>query len=235
MQHLDDDTDDVTDGANGFQFVTAANGTVTIATTVTTGRHTKYRHILPIIKINTCPPPMELLLVSHQIKNEAYSGIYNKMMLEIDASKGFRHVEFFLTILETLKTPFSPLHHIRNAAVTFVWDTQWYQAHSHDPQAEFCNEVLRLRANLVHQLVTVSNLTKITINWHDSEDSGDSLAMRSLVLEPFDDILLNVHREPIDINIINHFEQQGTGHKPSGLVSAMRREFDEILTGKEFC
>lgn len=180
---------------------------------------------------------MDLLLVSHQIKNEAYSGIYNKMILQIDATKGFRHVEFFLEILGALQTePVTPLHHIRNAAVTFVWDTQWFQAHAHEPQAEICNQILRLRGNLTHQLIcAIPNLTKLTLNWHDSEESDDSLAMRSVVLEPFDEVVLNVYGEPIDINIINHFEQQDTGPKPSGLVSAMRQELDEILTGKDFC
>jgi len=157
--------------------------------------------------------------------------------MEINATRGFRHLEFFMTILDTLQNESSsPLHHIRNAAVTFVWDTQWYQAHAHEPQAETCSQVLRLRGNLVYELVcAIPNLKKLTINWHDSEDSGDALAMRSVVLEPFDEIVLNTYGEPIDINIVNHFHQQSTGQKSSVPTCAMRQELEGILMGEDFC
>ena len=158
-------------------------------------------------------------------------------MLEINATKGFRHVEFFETILKTLQTePHTPLRHIRNVTVTFAWDTQWFQAHIHEVHSEICADILRLRANLACDLVrAIDNLTKLTINWHDSEDSGDALAMRNVVLEPFDEIVVNVYGEPIDVNIINHFEQQGTEHNPSTLTTSMRQELDEILDGQDFC
>lgn len=159
------------------------------------------------------------------------------MTLELDATKGFRHLEFFNTILNTLWTEANtPLNHIRNAAITFVWDTQWIQSHAHEFKTELCTQILRIRANLAYQLVcAIPNLTKVTIHWHDSENSNDAILMRNVALEPFDVTPLNKYKEPVDINIINHFEQQDTEHKPSSLISAMRQELDEILAGKDFC
>ncbi|CAN9082584.1 unnamed protein product [Alternaria alternata] len=57
--------------------------------------HAKWRHIPNFMRLTQCPPPVQLLLVSQQLNNEAKNWFYDVATLRIDATGSFAHTSFF--------------------------------------------------------------------------------------------------------------------------------------------
>jgi hypothetical protein len=57
--------------------------------------HHKWRHIPNFMRLTHCPPPLQLLLTSHQLNNEAKNWFYDVAVLRIDATGSFAHTSFF--------------------------------------------------------------------------------------------------------------------------------------------
>jgi hypothetical protein len=47
------------------------------------------------MRLTQCPPPVQLLLVSQQLNNEAKNWFYDVATLRIDATGSFAHTSFF--------------------------------------------------------------------------------------------------------------------------------------------
>lgn len=58
-------------------------------------RLAKWRHIPNFMRLTQCPPPVQLLLVSQQLNNEAKNWFYDVATLRIDATGSFAHTSFF--------------------------------------------------------------------------------------------------------------------------------------------
>ncbi|CAN9113751.1 unnamed protein product [Alternaria alternata] len=57
--------------------------------------HAKWRHIPNFMRLTQCPAPVQLLLVSQQLNNEAKNWFYDVATLRIDATGSFAHTSFF--------------------------------------------------------------------------------------------------------------------------------------------
>jgi hypothetical protein len=57
--------------------------------------HHKWRHIPNFMRLTHCPPPLQLLLASHQLNNEAKNWFYDVAVLRIDATGSFAHTSLF--------------------------------------------------------------------------------------------------------------------------------------------
>jgi hypothetical protein len=47
------------------------------------------------MRLTQCPPPVQLLLTSQQLNNEAKNWFYDVAILRIDATGSFAHTSFF--------------------------------------------------------------------------------------------------------------------------------------------
>jgi hypothetical protein len=129
--------------------------------------HTKWRHIPNFMHLTHCPPPVELLLTSRQLNDEASNWYYDAAILHINATGGFAHTSFFEVALgQIADAAFSPMQNIRKAKVTFVWDSVWIRTDTAGFVEAVFPALLRQRASLVYKLLLKApDLREVVIHW----------------------------------------------------------------------
>ncbi|KIW09197.1 uncharacterized protein PV09_00125 [Verruconis gallopava] len=209
------------------------------------GRNTKYRHILPILQLSHCPPPIGLLGTCKQIHDEARSFYRKRAVLVIDVNKGFQHFSFFQETIDLLiRTPYSPLEQIRKVNLVITWDSEWLRAKSTPPdqklerdQMFFFNYYFGERIQLmINLLQACPELQNVKIDYHDTEDTE---ASRSFMFQKLMDLQVavisknsvddNGDRLPVEIELNQYFSQAGTAHARDSLLALRRTEFDHFL------
>jgi len=129
--------------------------------------HHKWRHIPKFMRLTHYPPPVQLLLVSPQLNNEANNWFYNVATLRIDATGSFAHTSFFEEAFSQITSAaFSPMKNIRKVDITFVWDSAWIRADTTDSIEAIFPALLRQRSHFVYEiLLQVPNLREVVIHW----------------------------------------------------------------------
>ncbi|KAF2434756.1 hypothetical protein EJ08DRAFT_656981 [Tothia fuscella] len=225
------------------------NNTPTQTTVRSYGRNTKYRHMLPTIQLSHCPPPIELLQICPQIRDEAVEALLSACLLKIDVTKSFQHHSFFLeTLQQFLDHPFSPIEQIRKMELTFVWDSEWLSAKSTpngdglpaDLQETWAfGYYLGERIEKTIELLRASpELRSITIQWHDSERTPQSEAFMTEKVMPFLSLTdkqwtdNNGITKQVDVTLSDHFADAGTTHARGSDMQNRRNEFDQLLASQ---
>lgn len=217
----------------------------TCSTQPSYGRNTKYRHMLPILQLNHCPPPKGLLQTCRQINSEAIEFHRNQCVLTVDVNTGFQHMSMFVeTMNQLIDASFSPLEHIRKLRLLITWDSEWLREKSTPPDRTvetdqvsiigfFFSERLQVMINLLN---ACPELEKITIEYHDTEDTPES---RSFMAERLADlqtaiaekIYIGVDGFPraTELEMQEHFSSAGTAHARNSVLALRRSEFDSLL------
>lgn len=156
--------------------------------------HRKWRHIPNFMRITHCPPPLELLLSSKQLNNEAKSWFYDVAMLRIEATGSFAHTSFFEEAFSQItEAAFSPMENIRKVEVTFVWDSTWIRADTSGAVDAIFPALLRERSDFVFKILKQApNLREVTIHWHDSAQDDESANLRLDILDRFYGLLTEI-------------------------------------------
>jgi hypothetical protein len=131
------------------------------------GVHHKWCHIPKFMRLTQCPPPVELLLTSKQLDNEAKNWFYDVAVLRIDATGSFAHTSFFEEAFKQITdAAFSPMENIRKVEVTFVWDSTWIRADTSGCVGAIFPALLGQRASFVYQILSQApDLKELVINW----------------------------------------------------------------------
>jgi hypothetical protein len=209
------------------------------------GRLTKYRHILPIIQLNSSPPPKSLLQACRQLNTEAIEYHRNRCVLTIDVNKGFEHFSMYNETMNMLiDSTFSPLEHIRKVHLVITWDSEWLREKSTPPGGEletdqmfffgfFFGERLQTMINL---LKACPELRKVTIDYHDTEDTPES---RTFMVEKLMDLHATITGKtwineygascPVELEVHEYFSAANTVHAGNSLLALRRTEFDRFL------
>jgi hypothetical protein len=242
-EESDGDEDEVNDG----------DGTITAAVPTPAliernyGRNTKYRHTLPIIQLTHCPPPKGLLGTCKEVNAEAIAYYRNKCVLTVDVNKGFEHISFFIETMDKLvQQIFSPLEHIRKLRLVVTWDSEWLREKSTPPDRQLEEGQMfffgfhfaeRLQV-IINLLNACPELEKVTIDYHDTEDTP---ASRSFMVDKLMDlhtaIAGKLYRDEhglmqsVDIETREHFSVAGTAHARNSPLALRRTEFDHFLLG----
>jgi hypothetical protein len=112
----------------------------------------KWRHVPNFMRITHCPPPVELLLVSKQLNQEAKDWFYDVAVLRINATGSFAHTSFFEEALRQItEAAFSPMENVRKVEATFAWDTTWLRADETGYAGAVFPALLRQRSDFVYQ------------------------------------------------------------------------------------
>lgn len=209
------------------------------------GRTTKYRHMLPILQLSDCPPPKELLQLCKQVHSEAVQQFRDRCILTIDVNKGFQHFSFFNeTMTKLMQEPHSPLKHIRKLRLIITWDSEWLREKCTPPDREivegqeyFFGYYFGERMQVIRNLVEASPaLQKVTIEYHDTEDTTESRAfmadrLAALQMELMDKLWMNANDfpMPVDTEFKEHFSQAGTAHARDSILALRRAEMDRFL------
>jgi len=129
--------------------------------------HYKWRYVLNFMRLTQCPPPVELLLTSHQLNNEAKDWFYDVAILRIDATGSFAHTSFFEEAFSQITgAAFSPMENIRKVQVTFVWDSTWIRADTTGCVGAIFPALLGQRSRFVYQILLMApNLEEVVIHW----------------------------------------------------------------------
>lgn len=169
-QDSDEDEDDA--DANPAPAAYGVSGTVNSPPkTIVKRPHTKFRHAVGIFELSACPPPVNVLLLNRQTKDEAIEHYYNTATFIINVSQGFRHFSFFEETIELFnQKAFSPLEQIRKCTIRFVWDAELMDGSDIDEGVRIMyDDMLRLRAGKVEATLRMApHLEEMTIEWHDS-------------------------------------------------------------------
>ncbi|KAI4668344.1 uncharacterized protein J4E78_002170 [Alternaria triticimaculans] len=166
--------------------------------------HNKWRHIPNFVRITHCPPPVQLLLASRQLNNEAKNWFYDAFSQITDAA-------------------FSPMENIRKVDITFVWDSAWIRADTTDSIEAIFPALLRQRSNFVFEiLLKAPDLREVVIHWHDSIQDDESANLMLDNLAPF-------HTLGATVNIIEHYIAADAKPKKRSIAGKRRVEFQNIL------
>jgi hypothetical protein len=127
----------------------------------------KWRHIPNFMRLTHCPPPVQLLLTSKQLNNEAKNWFYDVAILRIDATGSFAHTSFFEEAFSQITdAAFSPMENIRKVDITFVWDSAWIRADTTDCIGAVFPALLRQRSSFVYSiLLQAPDLREVVIHW----------------------------------------------------------------------
>ncbi|KAL6711042.1 hypothetical protein ACN47E_006917 [Coniothyrium glycines] len=186
--------------------------------------HHKWRHIPNFMRITSLPPPLELLLTSKQLNEEAKDWFYNVAILRIEATASFAHTSFFEEAFNQItQAAFSPMENIRKVEVTFVWDTTWIRADDSGTVGAIFPALLDQRASFVYSILAQApDLKSVVVNWHDSAQDNESA---NLML----DTLVRFHTLHANVKINEHYiAADDTPHKRS-IAGKRRVEFQNIL------
>jgi hypothetical protein len=184
----------------------------------------KWRHIPKFMRITHCPPPIELLLASKTLQEEANDWFYNVAILRIEATGSFAHSSFFEEALQQITdAAFSPMENIRKVEVTFVWDTTWLRADDAGSAEAIFPALLRERSAFVWKILSQApDLRELTIHWHDSAQDNDSANFMLDVLAPF-------HTLPANVNIQEHYIAADAKPHKRSIAGKRRVEFQAIV------
>ena len=209
------------------------------------GRNTKYRHMLQTIQLSHCPPPKELLQLCPQIKMEATQQFRDRCVLTINVNQGFQHMSFFTeTLNKLIDAPYSPLEQVRKLRLVIAWDSEWLREKTTPPDREieegqtffftyYFGERLQVATNLVK---ACPELVKVTIEYHDTEDTTESRTFMADRLSELQTELaskFSINKEgfplPVELEFKEHFSQAGTAHARNSVLALHRTEMDRFL------
>lgn len=149
-----------------------------------TGRSTKYRHMIKTITISACPPTVGLLQTSKQIYDEALDHHLRTCVLTIDVMRGFSHYSFFKETLQLFQDhAFSPIEQIRKINLVIAWDSEWISSKSSGSQPEledtfpftyYLGKRIRKTAQMLSKC---PSLRRLTVHWFDTERTPESEAL----------------------------------------------------------
>ena len=184
----------------------------------------KWRHIPKSMRITHCPPPIELLLASKTLQEEANDWFYNVAVLRIEATGSFAHSSFFEEAFQQITdAAFSPMENIRKVEVTFVWDTTWLRADDAGSAEAIFPALLRERSAFVWKILSQApDLKECTIHWHDSAQDDESTNFMLDVLAPF-------HTLPAYVNIQEHYVAADAKPHKRSIAGKRRVEFQAIV------
>lgn len=184
----------------------------------------KWRHIPNFMRITQCPPPVELLLTSKQLNEEAKNWFYDVAILRINATGSFAHTSFFEEAFRQITdAAFSPMENIRKVEVLFSWDTTWLRADDTGCAEAVFPALLRQRSDFVYQILSQApDLKEVTIHWHDSAQDNDSADFMLDILAPFHS--LNVH-----LTIKEHYIAADAKPHKRSIAGQRRVEFQAIV------
>jgi hypothetical protein len=112
----------------------------------------KWRYIPNFMRITHCPPPVELLLASKQLNEEAKDWFYDVAILRINATGSFAHTSFFEEAFSQITdAAFSPMENVRKVEAMFVWDTTWLRAEETGCAEAIFPALLRQRSDFVYK------------------------------------------------------------------------------------
>jgi len=200
-------------------------------------RHTKYRHTVKMYKLDQSPPPVNLLLLSRQIYQEAYNYVYATAGIIFDATMGFPHLTMFEETLDHLiLNTLTPLKHFKRVRVDFVWDTEWIQTNKDKLSPDLLMTVLCVRADKIKQLVlSMPKLTDLKVTWHDTECSEEALNTQATITDRFaakikGKIGSSVKKGGGAVNVIMEetFEQPGTAYDVDTRIGQLRSELEAL-------
>jgi hypothetical protein len=184
----------------------------------------KWRHVPNFMRITHCPPPVELLLASKQLNEEAKNWFYNVAVLKVNATGSFAHTSFFEeTFRQITDAAFSPMENVRKVAVLFAWDTTWLRADDTGCAEAIFPALLRQRSDFVYRILSQApDLKEVTIHWHDSAQDNESANFMLDILAPFHS--LNVH-----LAIKEHYIATDAKPHKRSIVGQRRVEFQSIM------
>ncbi|OAG01320.1 uncharacterized protein CC84DRAFT_186357 [Paraphaeosphaeria sporulosa] len=147
----------------------------------------KWRHVSKFMHLTQCPPQGNLFLLSKQLNIEAKTWFYDVATLTINATTSFSHFTFFeLALTKLAEAPFSPMEHIKNAEIIFVWDSTWIRAEETGFAGAVFPVLLKSRVDFILEiLLRAPELEKLKIIWHDSAQDDGAMQLRADTLEPF--------------------------------------------------
>ncbi|KAH7382725.1 hypothetical protein DE146DRAFT_623277 [Phaeosphaeria sp. MPI-PUGE-AT-0046c] len=186
--------------------------------------HHKWRHIPNFMRISHCPPPVELLLASKQLNEEAKNWFYDVAVLRVSATSSFAHTSFFEEAFSQItEAAFSPMENIRKVEVLFVWDTTWLRAEETGCAEAIFPALLRQRADFVHQILSQApDLREVTVHWHDSAEDNESANFMLDILAPF-------HSLNANMQIKEHYIAANTKPHKNSIAGQRRLEFQRIV------
>lgn len=186
--------------------------------------HHKWHHIPKFMRISHCPPPIELLLASKQLHEEAKNWFYDVAVLRISATSSFAHTSFFEEAFSQItEAAFSPMENIRKVEVLFVWDTTWLRAEETGCAEAIFPALLRQRGDFVHQILSQApDLREVTIHWHDSAQDNESANFMVDILAPFHSLNANVQ-------IKEHYIAANAKPHKNSIAGQRRVEFQHIV------
>jgi hypothetical protein len=184
----------------------------------------KWRHVPNFMRITHCPPPVELLLASKQLNEEAKNWFYDVAVLKVNATGSFAHTSFFEeTFRQITDAAFSPMENVRKVAVLFAWDTTWLRADDTGCAEAIFPALLRQRSVFVYQILSQApDLKEVTIHWHDSAQDNESANFMLDILAPFHS--LNVH-----LTIKEHYIATDVKPHKRSIAGQRRVEFQSIM------
>jgi hypothetical protein len=184
----------------------------------------KWRHIPNFMRVTHCPPPVELLLASKQLNDEAKNWFYDVAILRINATGSFAHTSFFEEAFSQItEAAFSPMENIRKVEVTFVWDTTWLRADDTGCAEAVFPALLRQRSDFVYQILSQApDLNEVTIHWHDSAQDNESANFMLDVLAPF-------HSLNATVKIQEHYIAADDKPYKDSIAGKRRIEFQAII------
>jgi hypothetical protein len=184
----------------------------------------KWRHVPNFMRITHCPPPVELLLASKQLNEEAKNWFYNVAVLKVNATGSFAHTSFFEeTFRQITDAAFSPMENVRKVAVLFAWDTTWLRADDTGCAEAIFPALLRQRSDFVYRILSQApDLKEVTIHWHDSAQDNESANFMLDILAPFHS--LNVH-----LAIKEHYIATDAKPHKRSIAGQRRVEFQSIM------
>lgn len=158
--------EDETTGADGNAYTRTSSAQPPPPTPVVRP-HAKWRHIPNFMRLTHCPPPLELLLTSKQLNNEAKNWFYDVAVLRINATGSFAHTSFFEEAFSQITAvAFSPMENIRKVEVTFAWDSTWIRADTTGCVQAIFPALLGQRASFVHRILSQApDLREVLICW----------------------------------------------------------------------
>lgn len=188
--------------------------------------HHKWRHIPNFMRISHCPPPVELLLASKQLNQEAKNWFYDVAVLRISATSSFAHTSFFEEAFSQItEAAFSPMENIRKVEVLFVWDTTWLRAEETGCADAIFPALLRQRGDFVHRILSQApDLREVTIHWHDSAQDNESANFMLDILAPF-------HTLNANVQIKEHYIAADAKPHKNSIAGQRRLEFQRIVDG----
>jgi hypothetical protein len=184
----------------------------------------KWRHIPNFMRLTHCPPPVQLLLASKQLNNEAKNWFYDVAILRINATGSFAHTSFFEEAFDQItEAAFSPMENVRKVEVLFSWDTTWLRADTTGCAEAIFPALLRQRSEFVHKILSQApDLKDVTIHWHDSAEDNESANFMLDILAPFHS--LNAH-----LAIKEHYIAVNAKPNSRSIAGQRRMEFQAIM------